>query len=263
MLPLKIAIQVRSLKLPLKRALPLARRLGASAVELDARGELNPQLLTRTGLRQLLKLLDDLELTVAAVGFPTRRGYGVADDLDRRVGATKAAMTMARELRCSLVVNQVGRVPTDTDSPEWGNMVAALGDLAHHAHHAGAWLSAETGTESGADLKRLVDALPPGALPVTFDPGNLLVNGFSPGEAVETLGSHIVHVHANDAVRDLAIGRGVRVQLGRGSIDFAALLGTLEQFGYRGHVSIERQDADDPAGEIAQAVEYLQTLFRG
>ena len=47
-------------------------------------------------------MLADLNLQVSSVYFPTRRGYGVTDDLDRRIEATKSAMDMAFELGCSV-----------------------------------------------------------------------------------------------------------------------------------------------------------------
>ena len=108
----------------------------------------------------------------------------------------------------------------------------------------GATLAAETGSESGAELKRLIEALPPGSLGVNFDPGNLIVSDHSPQEAVEALGPYIMHVHAKDGVRDLSQGRGVEAPLGRGSCDFPALLGALEQEDYRG---ISRSNARMPA----------------
>ena len=67
-------------------------------------------------------------------------------------------------------------------------------------------------------------------------------------------------VHATDAVRDLSGGREEPVQLGRGGADFPALLGTLEEFGYCGYVTVQAQSADDPAAEIADAIRYLRGL---
>ncbi len=55
--------------------------MGAQAVEFDARGPLRPADLTATAIREVRKLLEDHELTVAAVEFQTRRGYGVVEDL--------------------------------------------------------------------------------------------------------------------------------------------------------------------------------------
>jgi sugar phosphate isomerase/epimerase len=248
------------LNLPFAKALPAVRKLGVQAVEIDARTGVRPQDMTDTALREVRKLLTDNELRVAAVEFHTRRGYGSPDELDRRVEATKAAMRMARSLGCDLVVNQVGHIPQDLTSGEGQMLVEVLRDLGHYSQHAGAWLAAETGSEPLADLKRLLDALPAGALLITLDPGNLVMNGFDPLEAVPLLGETIRHVHAKDAARDLARRRGIEVQLGRGSVDFPALLGALQEHDYRGYLSIERESSVDPLEDIAHAVQYLNAL---
>lgn len=258
--PLRIAVQLSNLRLPFRKALPWAARLGARAVELDARGELNPQELSGTALRQVRKLLDDHGLSVSAVEFRTRRGYNVADELSRRVEATKAAMRFAFSLGTPLVVNQMGRIPPDESCAEWKLLVEVLSELGNFGQHVGAVLAAETGAESGADLRRLIDALPPGALAVTLNPGNLIVNGFAPLDAIAALGHDIQYVHAKDGVRDLAQGRGSEVTLGRGSADFPAVLGALEERNYRGYWCVECPRAHDPAGEISQAIQYLNQL---
>ena len=258
--PLKIAVDLASLRLPFKPALLAAKRLGAEAVEIDARGEINPQQLSHSGRRQLRKLLDDLDLRVAAVSFRTRRGYDSAQDLERRIEATKRAMEFAYSLSASLVVNAVGRVPEKSEGPTWTTLVEALTDLGGYGQHVGATLAAETGSEAGADLARLLAALPPGALAACLNPGNLIINGFSSLDAVQALGADIRYVHAKDGVRDLAQGRGVETLLGRGAADFPALLGALEEHGYRGYWTVVRERSENPLAEIGQAVSYLQSL---
>jgi sugar phosphate isomerase/epimerase len=257
---IQIAIQLSSLRQPFRKALATAARLGVRGVEIDARGELRPQELGQTGMREVRRLLEEYELRVAAVGFRTRRGYDVPDELDQRVAATKSAMTFAAELGGPYVVNQVGRVPDEPGGAGWNLLVQTLADLGRHGQHVGATLAAQTGSEDGAALARLVDTLPASSLGVDLDPGNLIIHGFSPLEAVESLGARIVHVHARDATRDLARGRGLEVSLGRGSADFPALLGGLENYAYRGYFTIARQDAENPEFEIGEAVKYLANV---
>ncbi|REJ69612.1 MAG: sugar phosphate isomerase/epimerase [Planctomycetota bacterium] len=267
MIQLRIGIQTASLQLPLKRALHVAAQLGAEAVEIDARHELPAAEFGDTALRQVRKLLTDLELRVAALGFPTRRGFDVADDLERRVAATKQAMTMAYKLGAAVVVNQVGPVPSadaeqrsPTDERRFRQLVEVLTDLGIYGQRHGALLAAETGTESGTDLAALLAEVPAGSVGATLDPGNLIVGRFSPLEAIEALGTSILHVHAKDAALDLAQHRGVEVPLGRGSADFPAILAALEERDYRGYLVIERQGGENPRFEIAQAVKYLRSL---
>jgi sugar phosphate isomerase/epimerase len=154
--PHKIGIQLASLRLPFKQALHIAGELGAHAVEIDARGELQPGQLSQTGLRQLRKMLEDRNLRVASITFRTRRGYSVPDHLEERVAATKEAMKFAYSLGAAIVVNQIGRVPSKPEGPEWETLVSVLSDLGNFGQHVGAWLAAETGTEEGADLARLL-----------------------------------------------------------------------------------------------------------
>lgn len=260
MLQLKIGVQLASLRQPFKKALQTAARLGAVAVEIDGRSELKPRDLTRTGVRHIRKTLDDLNLRVCAVGFRTRRGYNVAEDLEQRVAATKEAMQMAYDLGANVVVNQVGRIPSEHEGREWDLLLQALSDLGQHGQRVGALLAARTGSEDPEELKKLIDALPAGAIGVDLDPGNLIINGFSAREAAEKLGAHVLHVHARDGVRDLARGRGLEVPLGRGSADFPELLGVLEEHLYRGYLTIERENAADPLVEVGQAVEYLSNV---
>lgn len=256
-----IGVQVASLRMPFRQALPHIAEMGAQGVELDARGELNPQDITQTGLRQIRKWLDDYNLRVCAVRFRTRRGYDIEADLQRRVDATKDAMRFSHALGCSVVVNQVGRIDSSAaDSPDWARLCDSLTDLGRFSQRAGAWLAMETGSESGPEMAKLIDALPTGSVLVDLNPGNLIINGFSPVEAVTSLAPHIAHIHAKDAVRDLARGRGLEVPLGRGSAEFPTLLGMLEEYSYRGFLTVEREASPDPLAEVRLAVQYLRNV---
>jgi sugar phosphate isomerase/epimerase len=257
---LKIGIQIASLNLPLKRAVPLVAQWGVQAIELDARHGFTAEEASQTALRQLRKMLADHRLRVSAVSYPTRRGYEIAEDLERRVDGTKWAMRLAAALGSPVVVNRVGEIPEKSEGPEWDLLVQVLHDLGRHGQHAGALLAAEMGADEPAALKRLLDALPMGSLAVDLNPGNLLVHGQMPLDAVQILGSHIMHVHATDGVRDRARGRGELVPLGRGMADWPALLGALEEQDYRGDFTIERRGAQEPEYELAAAVKYLRSL---
>src|SRR6185369_13945150 len=115
MLQIKLGIELASLGLPLKKGLLTARELGAEAVEIDLRKELRPEELSRTGVRQVRKMLDDLNLRISAVSFRTRRGYQVTQDLEGRIEATKRALQLAYDLGTNAVVNHIGRVPPESD----------------------------------------------------------------------------------------------------------------------------------------------------
>ncbi|MFO0820091.1 MAG: sugar phosphate isomerase/epimerase family protein [Pirellulales bacterium] len=260
MLQIRVGIQLASLRKPFAQAIRAAKQLGAEAVEIDARGEINAQALSGTGRRHIRKMLDDLQLKVSAVSFRTRRGYNVRDELDRRVEATREAMQLAYDLGAHYVINQIGKVPAQPDGDAWNLLIEVLADLGRFGLRVGASLAAETGSEDGPELAKLIAALPPGALHVNFDAGNLIVNGFSASDSVRALASHVRHVHATDAVRDLGRGRGLDVPLGHGSADYSEILAVLEEQQYQGYLTVERESAANPLVEIAQAVEYLRRL---
>jgi sugar phosphate isomerase/epimerase len=264
-LELKLAVAVSGFDLPLDKALAAAARLGVAAVEIDARRDLQPGEISQTGLRQIRKLLDDRQLRVAAVRFRPRRGYATLDGLDARIEATKRAMQMAYSLGASLVAGHVGRLPTP-DTDEWKLLVEVLNDLGRYAQKAGALLATETGLENGADLKRLLEALDAYALGVDFNPGYLARNGFSPQEAVEALGGAVLHVQLSDAVAGMP-GVGRAVPLGKGSVDFPALLAALEQRDYRGYFTIcdpgegsTGRARDAHAEELGEALQFVRRL---
>ena len=259
MLQIRVGVQLASLRLPLKQGLLTVARMGAEGVEIDGRNELKAGELSRTGVRQVRKMLEDLNLRVGAVTYRTRRGYDVADDLDRRVSATQEALKLAYELGSNVVVNHIGRVP-EKGTPAWSTMVEALTDIGRYSQRVGATLAAETGTEGGAELAGLIAALPPGSLGVDFHPANLIIHGHSPAETAAALAEHVVHVHATDATRDLAHGRGIEVQLGRGLAEFPEILGLLEEHQYRGFITIERRQSENAVAEITDAVKYLKSL---
>ena len=255
----KIGIQTRSLRQPLRQALRTAARLGADGVEIDVRNELPLGELSATGLREFHKLLGDLNLRVSAVAFPTRRGYDADEDLDRRVAVTQNAMRFARELRTDVVINRVGQVPDDSSDPRFGRMVEALTALGNYGERAGARLAAQSAGESPLNLARLLAALPEQSMGIDLHPSGLIMGGYSPMEALDVLGGYVLHVHACDAVHD-AGKRSHEVQLGRGSADLPELLGRLTEFDYRGWVTIERRESSDPITDIENAVAFLRAI---
>jgi sugar phosphate isomerase/epimerase len=255
----KIGIQTRSLRQPLRQALITAARLGAQGVEIDARTELPPAELSQTGLRELHKLLGDLGLQVSAVAFPTRRGYDVRDDLERRILATQAAMRFAHDLRTDVVINRIGHIAAE-DDPSFTRLVEALTSLGAYGERIGARLAAQSVEESPQNLDRLLAALPEQSVGIDLHPRGLVFGGYSPLEAVEILGQHVLHVHACDAVRDASTRRASEVELGRGTADLPAILGQLTEFDYRGWVTIERRESTNPIPEIENGVAYLRSL---
>jgi sugar phosphate isomerase/epimerase len=261
MLDIKIAIATRGLGLPLKKALPVSAELGVSAIELDGRHDLPIGDIGQTAIRAIRKLLEDHRLSVAAVNFASRRGFHALEGLEARVDAIKALMRLAHALGAPVVPCSVGHIPRVDELPTvWNTLVEVLTDLGHYGQHVGALLAADTGAQSPDDLARLIAALPQHSLGVALNPAALTGHGHSVVAAVQQLGGLVYHVYANDAVFDPAARRGEQTTLGRGMVDYPALLGALEEHGYRGYFTITGSTADAPIDETSQAIEYLRSF---
>ncbi|MEM8668198.1 MAG: sugar phosphate isomerase/epimerase family protein [Planctomycetota bacterium] len=258
---LKLAVRVDAMRMPLRRALQQAAQFGATAVELDARNDIHPSQLSDTGLRQLRKILEDVNLRVAALRFPTRRGYDIAADLDRRVEATKDAMLLAYRLGAPVVINSIGAVietDDDTDDPRMDLLRSVLDDLGRYGAKVGAFLAAETGNEPGETLAKALGESDDAFVAVALNPGQLIINRHSVAEAITALRERIQIVCAVDGVIDLAAGRGLSVPLGQGTADFPDLIGRLEEIPFRGFYTVGRSDSS-PA-ELANGLQYLKQL---
>lgn len=259
MLPFKIGLHLPNLRLPMRQALAAAAQMGASYVELDLRRDLPAEELSRTGVRQIRKWLEDSGLRVSAAEFFTRSGYDDPDRIEARVAGTKKAMSLAYDLGSTVVVNHFGKLEPETLLDPQSPLRDALTELAIHGQRCGVTFAGTTVGIAPSKMSEALASLPEVGLGVNLDPAGLLLSGASVESALDLLGPKIFHVHARDASRDSATGRSYETELGRGSVDFAALIGRLEEVGYTGPLTI-RQESDGDVEALRRAVRYLTNL---
>ena len=258
MLGPRIALRIDALRMPLRQSFEFAARMSVKYIELDGRNQVRASELTETGIRQLKKLLDDYDLRVGAIRFQTRRGYDNPNDLEQRVDATKATMQLAYRLGTNIVINNIGHVPEDSESQAWQDLQSVIHDLGRHGARVGTFLAAETGSEPGERLGKMLDGSDDGFVAVALNPGQLIINRESVPEAITALKTKIQVDCAVDGVLDLAAGRGIAVPLGQGTADFPELLGMLENVEYQGRLIVGR--AESTPVELHDGVQYLNSL---
>jgi len=256
----RISTPAVSLARDLKTALRRARDLGIRGVELDARGGLHPEEISRTGIRQIRKWLGDEGVEVAAIAFHTRGGYAEPDRLEGRIAATKKALDLARALGSDVVLNHVGDIPPESEGPRWRLLVDVLADVGAWGLQAGASLCLEAGRAAPADLLRLIAALPDGSLTCDLVTGSLVVHGHDPVAAVGDLAGHLGMVHLTDAVAGAFAGRGRAVELGTGQVDAAGVLAALDERDSRCWIGLEPVDDRTAVAEMRAALDYLRAL---
>lgn len=251
----RISVSLRALRLPFRRALAAAQKLGVRAVELEAQGDLAPTNLSQTGRREVRHLLRSHDLELSSLTCPLRHGLDVIDKQDARIDWVAQAMTLAFDLGPRLVLVQAGKLPEKPDDPQAAPMRHAIEALARHGDRMGARLALEGGTESAETLAAFLDSFDTGSLAAVYNPANLMLNGYAPLEAMRTLRQRIAFVQAQDA-RRISPNRSATVPLGHGDLDWLALLGGLEEVEYRGALNV----SGDNAAEVQGGVQFLNRV---
>ncbi len=273
-----IGVMLDSFRKPIPEALKSAAKVGAQGIQVYAtRGDLSPDAMTAVKRREFTQMVADNGLVISALCGDLGMGFHRTAENPRLVEASKRILDLAKELGTNIVTTHIGVVPEDTNHPRYRIMQDACGELSRYADSVSAHFAVETGPETAATLKIFLDGLYSKGVAVNFDPANLvMVTGDDPVQAVHTLKEYIVHTHAKDGVRlyyrNPEAVYGViespivtspsfeELPLGKGSVDFPGWISALRSIGYSGFLTIEREVGDDPYGDIARAVEFLEEI---
>lgn len=270
------------LKMPFKESILKCSELGADGVQLYAvEGEMAPENTTMEAIREKRKFIESNGLIVSAVcGDLGGHGFTRADENPKKIEKSKRIVDLALEIGTNIVTTHIGVVPEDENSREYAVLQEACNELADYAHKNGAYFALETGPEPADRLKKFLDSLTSNGVAVNLDPANLvMVTDDDPVKAVYTLKDYIVHTHAKDGILlnktdpkviydffaeggigDLRLDEYFKeVPLGKGKVPFDNYLKALEDIGYNGFLTIEREAGPDPVGDISFAVDFLKS----
>ena len=277
-----IGVMLESFRLPTEQAIKQAASIGAQGIQMYAtKGEHAPENMTGNMRCELLSRLHDNGLVFSAICGDLGMGFGNPDRNPELIEKSKRILDLAKDLDCNIVTTHIGVVPANPNHPRYKVMQDACGELAEYADSLNAHFAIETGPETSEVLKGFLDSLGSRGVSVNLDPANLvMVTGDDPVQAVYRLRDYIVHTHAKDGIklldRDPEIIYGIRkieevisegeafreVPLGQGSVPFPAYLAALEEIGYRGYLTIEREVGEDPVADITLTADFLQNLMK-
>lgn len=276
MYPFSIGVMLDSFRTDVNTALEKAQELGARGIQVYAtRGEMSPKEMTPQRRREFLKAVKDHGLVISALCGDLGHGFGDPEQNPQLLEESKRILDLAKDLETDVVTTHIGVVPGEKTHPRYAVMQEACGNLAAYADSLQAHFAIETGPEPAATLKGFLDGLHSTGVAVNLDPANfVMVTGDDPVQAVYTLKDYIVHTHAKDGRRlhyvDPEVLYGmvesemlqdssyIELPLGQGDVDFPNYLKALDEIGYRGFLTIEREVGEDPAGDIALAIRFLQ-----
>ena len=275
-----IGVIIDSFRCDLKEAVKKAAALGANGIQVYAsRGEMDPDNMTPAKRKEFLDVVKSNGLVISALcGDLGGGGFTIPENNPWKIEKSKRIIEMAKELETDVVTTHIGVVPEDVNHDRYKIMQEACFQLAEFADSIDAHFAVETGPETSANLKKFLDSLGSKGVGVNLDPANLvMVTGDDPVQAVYNLKDYIVHTHAKDGKqlfylepeivygikKDIIIEDDsfIEVPLGEGSVDFPNYLKALEDIGFKGFLTIEREVGDDPAKDIGNAVTFLRDII--
>ncbi len=262
MIPFRIAAVTRHFGQPLAVALRTAAEFGARGVQLEVRSEFRPSDLSETGRRQFSHQLSEQLLTISAFEFPTRRAFYDQDSLDSRVAGLKAALEFAFQLKTSVVVGRIGRIPEDPASPSFELLVDVLNDIARQSNRVGSTFAITPTVDSAETITRLLDRVVDGPIGINLDIGGIVMAGGDPVSIFRAVHDRVLSVQIRDGLRDID-GQGQEVPVGRGEVAWDEMLALLHEGGYRSWLTVSRSVGDDRIGDMIRAVKFIHNVLGG
>ena len=183
-----------------------------------------------------------------------------------RVARTKAVSDVARKLGIDSVACHIGFVPEDHTQSLYAEIRDVARDICDYCGRNGQSFTLETGQEPAKVLLRFIEDVDRPNLRINFDPANMILYGTGdPIEALDVLGKLVISVHCKDGDwpdRGRPEALGVERPLGDGKVDIPRFVSKLKEIGYRGILSVEREEPDlnKRAADIRKAIRLLKSL---
>lgn len=281
---MKIGVLVDCLKLGVRKGIVKARELGFDGIQVYAtHGEIAPDNLSQSGMAEFREFVAANRLELAALVGEVG-GFDDPVSVEQRVGRAKQILVLAENLRAPVVSGHIGMVQSEETDLKRDCVVHALEELGAFGEKVGVFFAAETGMESAAVMKELLDDLKTEFVRVNYDPANLVMAaGDDPIAGVRTLADYIVHVHAKDGMKkgtwspaelqaEIAQKGAdsvtfddwfVETPLGEGQVDAERFITALAEVGYDGFLTVEREGGENPLEDIVAARNTLREILTG
>ena len=273
-----IGVIIDSFRTDIPTAVKKAAEVGAQGIQVySTSGEMAPENMTPAIRRDFIDLVASNGLKISALCGDIG-GFTDTKKNKERISKSKEILYLAKELGTDVVTTHIGVMPESPQHERYKVMQDACRELAEYADSIDAHFAIETGPETSSVLKDFLDTMNSKGVGVNLDPANLvMVTGDDPVQAVYNLKDYIVHTHAKDGkqlfYKDPEIVYGMvksvivtgnsfeEVPLGEGQVAWPEYLAALEDIGFKGFLTIEREVGDNPEKDIRNAVLFLEKLM--
>lgn len=174
--------------------------------------------------------------------------------------AAQANAKLARRFGIDLVTLHAGFLPHDRRDAERESLLGRLRELVDIFSAEGVRVGFETGQENAATLQEAWTDLGRATAGVNFDPANMILYGMGdPVETLRALGSHVLQIHAKDAIATKLRGTwGEEVRVGTGQVDWPAFFAVVREKKISVDWMIEREAGGKRIDDMRAARELLE-----
>ena len=174
---------------------------------------------------------------------PATVGLVPAAYRESRLNALKKAADFARLIGVDRIVTHVGFIPEDPSHPDFVGTVGALRNLCKYLKPREQYFLFETGQETPVTLLRTIEAIGYDNVGINFDTANLILYGKANSlDALELLGRYVMETHIKDGFYPTdTLHHGKQAAVGEGQANLGAVVKRLDELGYTGTYTIERE----------------------
>ena len=254
----------------LPQALSLIRECGAEGVDVsdwNVRGCSN---------LELSQMLADAGLAVSCYISGADLTMGPGREKSAALDHLRARLDDAAELGAPTVLFTTGLAREGQDPAEARrNVAAGLAQLLPEARARGLVLTIEdfgapqSPYQTSAECLETCELAGPD-LKLTYDTGNMLMGDEDPVEFLHAVAHKVVHAHAKDwellpPDADGLLSRSGRkyrgTVVGKGVLDYPAIIAALKAIGYQGYLSFEYEGPGDQVWAAREGCAYLLSLI--
>ncbi len=259
---MKIGVIPDSFQVPFKEAVILARDMGVKGLQpYVTHGELAPENLSKEDRAGILKYVKDNGLVFSALCADFGLHFNEKGSNEGGILRTMKMMDLAVDLDTRVITTHIGKVPDDENSEEYHNIVNTIERLGKYGDSIGVSFATETGPEMAIKLRGILEKADTKSAKVNLDPANFVMcAGQDPVEAVHILKDYIVHTHAKDGIK-LSDDDYEEKPLGSGGVPFPQYIAALNEIGYDGFLTIEREAGATRFQDIKNAVAFLTDIL--